>query len=290
MKKKLKGLEDQIKKLVGTNTALTDTVKALQKEKTSTRHHTDNNGGSSEDDSDEDNSPMLFAARKVYALSPLLHRLTIANRSQLPADQTQMQHGNRNADRRAIKVSQAYMSASDSPSSHVANEGDPQPQHRDPPPQRQDALPQHQDPDPLPSPIPSDTDAPECDNSPVGVHSPAPPSQLSNPPLSSSRGAPLSESSKSTVLPAHPWPPAPLAPGVDPKAPRTANKVYDSVVAGMLTEAQHRFECLLFVEDAYPSIDMQIRWSIECWEMVCSESRRYFELSKEMMNLVCDTL
>ena len=56
----------------------------------------------------------------------------------------------------------------------------------------------------------------------------------------------------------------------------------------MLTDAQHRFECLLFVEDAYPAIDTQIRWSIECWESVCVESQRYFDLSKEMMNLVCN--
>lgn len=92
------------------------------------------------------------------------------------------------------------------------------------------------------------------------------------------------------VLQAHPWPPAPLAPGVDQKAPRTVNKVYDSVVAGMLTEAQHGFECLLFVEDAYPGIDTQIWWSIECWEMVYVGSQHYFKLSKEMMSLVRDTL
>ena len=68
------------------------------------------------------------------------------------------------------------------------------------------------------------------------------------------------------------------------------NKVYNSVVAGMLTEAQHGFECLLFVEDAYPGIDTQIRWLIECWETVCMGSQRYFELSREMMSLVCDML
>lgn len=90
------------------------------------------------------------------------------------------------------------------------------------------------------------------------------------------------------ALPAHPWQPAPLAPGADPKAPRTANKAYNNVVAGMLTDAQHRFESLLFVEDAYPGIDKQIRWSIECWDAVCSESQNYFELSKEMMSLVRD--
>jgi hypothetical protein len=91
----------------------------------------------------------------------------------------------------------------------------------------------------------------------------------------------------STTLPDHPWLPAPLAPGMDPKAPRTANKVYDAIVAGMLTEAQHRFECLLFIEDTYPGIDKQVRWSISCWEAVCLDTKHYFELSKEMMNLVC---
>lgn len=94
----------------------------------------------------------------------------------------------------------------------------------------------------------------------------------------------------SAPLPAHPWPPALLAPGVDPKAPKTANKVYDTVVAGMLTGAQHRFETLLFTENAYPDLDTQIRWSIECWETVCAESQRYFELSKEMRNSVCAAL
>ena len=96
-----------------------------------------------------------------------------------------------------------------------------------------------------------------------------------------SRVAPLQ-----SKTPPHPWPLAPLAPGVDPKAPRTANKVYDTVVARMLTEAQHKFECLLFIEDAYPSIDTQIRWSIECWEMICVGTGCYFELSKEMISLV----
>ena len=92
------------------------------------------------------------------------------------------------------------------------------------------------------------------------------------------------------MLPTCPWPHAPLAPGMDPKAPRTANKVYNSAVVGMLTEAQHKFECLLFIKDAYPSIDTQVRWLSECWEMVCVESKHYFKLSKEMRNLVCNTL
>lgn len=65
LKKKMKGLEDQIKKLTGTNSALTDTIKAFQKEKADTRHHTDDDEGSDEENSDEGESPALFAARKV---------------------------------------------------------------------------------------------------------------------------------------------------------------------------------------------------------------------------------
>ena len=116
-------------------------------------------------------------------------------------------------------------------------------------------------------------------------HSPAvPPSQMGIPPPSSSGNTAL----QPKQAPPHPWPPAPLAPGVDPKSPRTANKAYDTVVAVMLTEAQHKFECLLFVEDAYPGIDTQIRWSFTCWEAICVDTKRYYELSKEMMNLVRD--
>jgi len=61
----MKSLEDQIKKLTGTNTALTDTVKALQKEKADTCRNSDDGSGS--DDSDEGGSPALFAARQVWA-------------------------------------------------------------------------------------------------------------------------------------------------------------------------------------------------------------------------------
>lgn len=94
------------------------------------------------------------------------------------------------------------------------------------------------------------------------------------------------DSPPSSAVPRHPWPPAPLAPGVDPKAPRTANRVYSSLVAGMLTEAQHKFECLVFIENAYPNIDMQIKWSIACWEQVCIDSKNYFNLGRDIMNLV----
>jgi len=88
------------------------------------------------------------------------------------------------------------------------------------------------------------------------------------------------------TLLAYPWPPALLVPGVDPKAPKNANKVYENLAATMLNKAQHKFESLLFVENTYPGHDTQIRWLIECWEAVCTESQCYFELSKEMRNLV----
>ena len=92
----------------------------------------------------------------------------------------------------------------------------------------------------------------------------------------------------STTSPARPWPTAPLAPGVDSKTPKTANKVYDNMVATMLNEVQHKFECFLFVKNAYPDLDTQIGWSTECWETICTDSQCYFELSKEMRNLVRD--
>jgi len=229
--------------------------------------------------------------------------LTVTSRSKLLVDQTQMQHDSKSTVQRVIKVSRAHASPPGSPNSNAVNEGDlpsqrqnPSPQCQDPSPQcqdisppQQDPLPQHQDPSPqrqlLPAaPVPPDyLGTPEHVSLSTGTCSPVPPSRSNDTP-SSSRGAPPPP--KPMVLPPHPWQPAPLAPGVDPKAPRTANKVFDSVVAGMLTKAQHRFECLLFVEDAYPTIDVQIQWSIKCWETVCSGSQRYFELSKEMMSLV----
>jgi hypothetical protein len=57
----MKALEDKIEKLAGTNAALTDTVRALQKENI---HHNDSDRGAS-DGSDENDSPMFFSARKV---------------------------------------------------------------------------------------------------------------------------------------------------------------------------------------------------------------------------------
>ena len=160
--------------------------------------------------------------------------------------------------------------------SHTVNKEVPQPQYRDLPSHRQDTP---------SSPVPTERASTPEYISPVGTHSPVSPPQPGNPPPSLSRV--ISSRAKSAMVPARPWPPAPLAPGVDPKAPRTANKVFDAVVARMLTSAQHEFECLLVVEDAYPGIDTQIRWSMECWEIVCSDTKCYYELSREMMSLVC---
>ena len=161
------------------------------------------------------------------------------------------------------------------------NEGGPPSRHQDLPSQHRDLSPP---PDPSERVTTPDINHPGR----ISPCSPTPLLPSRNPPPSSPKAAP--PPSQLTTLPPHPWLPAPLAPGVDPKVPRTANRVYESVVASMLTEAQHKFECLLFVENAYPSIDTQIRWSIQCWEAVCATSQRYFELSKEMRNLVRDTL
>jgi hypothetical protein len=68
MKKRMKSLEDQIKKLTGTNTALADTVRSLQKEKADAHRNLDVDNGSGNDSDDSangDGSPMLFKARKV---------------------------------------------------------------------------------------------------------------------------------------------------------------------------------------------------------------------------------
>lgn len=83
MKKRMKSLEDQIKKLTDTNTALTDNIRTFQKEKVNARHNTDNDKTLSADENGDDDSggdsegngndsPMLFKARKVYKLRPLL--------------------------------------------------------------------------------------------------------------------------------------------------------------------------------------------------------------------------
>ena len=73
LKKKLKALEDWIEKMTRTNAALTDTVRALQKEKADTCHHADDQEIMTEEDTDLDDSPMLFAAWKVPILSSLSH-------------------------------------------------------------------------------------------------------------------------------------------------------------------------------------------------------------------------
>jgi len=67
-----------------------------------------------------------------------------------------------------------------------------------------------------------------------------------------------------------------------------ANKDFEGVVAAMLGEAGQRFECLLFIDNTYPTLETQMKWSMECWEAVCLESQNYFDLSKTMMRLVSD--
>ena len=64
LKKKMKALKDKIEKLSGTNMALTDSLRAMQKE---SAHACDNRGekDSSEGDSDKDDPPMLFTAWNV---------------------------------------------------------------------------------------------------------------------------------------------------------------------------------------------------------------------------------
>jgi len=258
MKKKLKALEDKVEKLTGTNTALTDTVKAFQKEKACRVEKSGSDHDSSDNDNSED-SPLFFSARKVCVrlplgsdtLSWLFQRVVVTGRSNPDAvRQKKLQPQGNNGQRHE-------------------------------PAQRQDT--------PL-LPIPSGhVNTPECIDSPVSVHSPSPPSQPGNPPPSP-RARAISLRTTPATVPARPWPPAPFAPGVDSKAPKTANKVFSSIVARMLTEAQHKFECLLFVEDAYPGIDTQVKWSIQCWETICLSTECYYSLSKEMMNLVRDNV
>jgi hypothetical protein len=181
-----------------------------------------------------------------------------------------MQYDKRNMLGKVTTVSCVHPTTFSSPSCLAASKGVQPPQYhdQDPPPQNRAAS----------RPSISPEHVTTLENIESSIQSPPLP-------LDGSSGiVPLS--SRSVELPAHPWKPAPLAPGVDPKVPKTANRVYDSVVAGMLTDAQHRFECLLFVENAYPDISIQIRWSFESWEEVCSKYKNFFELSKEMMNLV----
>ena len=77
MKKKMKVLEDKIEKLAGTNAALTDTVRVLQKDKACrTNDDRGNSNGTGDDSSDggkddghnngdSDDSPVLFSSRKA---------------------------------------------------------------------------------------------------------------------------------------------------------------------------------------------------------------------------------
>lgn len=87
-------------------------------------------------------------------------------------------------------------------------------------------------------------------------------------------------------LPPQPWSPAPLAPGVDLDSSIETNNDYDEPVATMIGEAQRKIECLLFVEDAYPSIRTLITWSFTCWEKTCLEAGIFFALSRDMGRLV----
>ena len=66
----MKALKDKIEKLSRTNTALTDSLRAMQKESACA---CDNRGkkDSSEGDSDEDDSLMLFTAQNVCVSSSL---------------------------------------------------------------------------------------------------------------------------------------------------------------------------------------------------------------------------
>ena len=73
MKKKMKVLEDKIEKLAGTNAALTNTVRVLQKEKAhyvqDDRGNSDGGNNNGDDDghnnSDSDDSLTLFSSQKV---------------------------------------------------------------------------------------------------------------------------------------------------------------------------------------------------------------------------------
>lgn len=145
----------------------------------------------------------------------------------------------------------------------------------------EDRPPERQDP-------PSPHGGPESDlvgTSGAGDTAPAPFHEPDITPPTASQNA---TSSHPDNKPAHPWPTAPLAPGVDSRTAKTANKAYDTVTANMLNEAQHRFETKLFIENAYPDLETQVRWSMECWESACGEYKTYYELSKDMRSLVSD--
>ena len=65
MKKRMKALEDKIGKLTETNAALTDTVRAMKKEKANCADDDRGNYDSDGEDSNTDDLPMLFLSRKV---------------------------------------------------------------------------------------------------------------------------------------------------------------------------------------------------------------------------------
>lgn len=120
LKKKIRALEEKNVKLTGTNTALSDAVQALHKEKVDTCRNTntannrgtnnDNDDGNNNEDDDNDGNddgddggdnglPVLFNAGKVLVLlyyKLLLRRLlTLLNRSPLQTAQIQMSSGKR---------------------------------------------------------------------------------------------------------------------------------------------------------------------------------------------------
>ena len=75
----MKALEDKIEKLSGTNMALTDSLRAMQKESAHARDNRDENN-SSKDDTDEDNSLMLFTAQNVCVSGHLSHLMYSTDR------------------------------------------------------------------------------------------------------------------------------------------------------------------------------------------------------------------
>lgn len=254
MKKKMKHLEDQIAKLTGANEALSDTVRAMRKKKGAIRRDADNDRGASDDndgDGDDDTD----------------------NNGDIDSDSDSDDNGDNSSPmlynaRKITVTSRSDPDVARLGKKKRTEKGQVQPGVIQP----NNAIPQ--------TPV-----EPECTTHPSSAH----PSESGSNDLAPSAGSPRDAnpgSSNAVQLPPLPWPPAPFAPGVDPAAPKTANRAYDTVVARMLAEAEHRFECLLFTENAYPDIDKQIQWSMECWEAVCIKFKRYYDLSREMMNLI----
>ena len=258
MKKKMKALEDKIASLVSTNDALTDTVRSMHKRVDGPRDEAaadgrgandDPSDGSTDDDSDDSDSPMFFRAPKVC--TRFLPDNVDVSYIDLPFFLKQITvTKTSNPDAARQKRRQPVQ---DSPLHH--RDGSPSPSQS----------PERVASDPIATPR----------NTSSGAHADA-----NHPP------SPEGSSSDASVdpTPPHPWPPAPI---VDPNATPTTNRAYDKVVVGLLTDAQHRFECLVFVRDAYPDINKQVRWAYQCWEDVCVKHKSYYELSKDMLTSVC---